>query len=248
MKLINTSNVKPYIKSYLQSFKPDIPALKRTVKEFAPYAIAASGIALGAHYSYENFLPVKEVFDCAGNFLKQNQRLYEFGASAIGLGLIPDVMAQRYEILSKTKEKFDYKRAFVMSLVGAISGGLIIRQMFDFNLRTFEGYNFSQVLKRVLFDQFIFTPPYLGTFFAAMHVLNGGKIKQLPFAVAKKLSEVLPINWIVFGGCFSWIIYTAPSEAMIYVQTALAVLWRSFLYHKAASDVKKVNTDVQTKS
>lgn len=233
MKILPT-NIRPRAKTYLQSFRPDFAALRQTARDFLPYAAGAAAVAATAHYSYDTFSCAKEAFDFAGEALSRNQTLYEYGASAVALGIIPDLLAQRYEILSGSKDKYDLRRLGVMSAVGAVSGGLIIRQMFDFNLSTFEGAGFSQVLKRVLFDQLVFTPPYLSSFFAAMHVVNGGRLKDMPHAVLKKLSEVLPVNWLIFGGCLSWIIYTAPSDAMIYVQAGVAVLWRSFLYHKAS--------------
>lgn len=234
MKIL-PSNIRTQTRTYLQSFRPDFAALKQTARDFLPYAAGAAAVAASAHYSYDTFSCAKEAFDLAGEALSRNQALYEYGASALALGIVPDLLAQRYEILSGSKDKYDLRRLAVMSAVGAVSGGLIIRQMFDFNLRTFEGAGFPQTLKRVLFDQLVFTPPYLGSFFAAMHVVNRGKVKEMPYAVLKKLSEVLPVNWLIFGGCLSWIIYTAPSDAMIYVQAGVAVLWRSFLYHKAAT-------------
>jgi len=235
MKLSFQSS-KPKLRTYMQSFRPDYTALKQTARDFLPYAVGAAAVAASVDYSYDAFPCVKGNLDLVRDMLKQHQTFYEYSASGIALGLIPDLLAQRYEILSKTREKIDLRRSAVMSAVGAISGGLIIRQMFDFNLYTFHGSGFSQTVKRVLFDQLVFTPPYLGSFFAAMHILNRGKLKDMPYATLKKLSEVLPVNWLVFGGCFSWIIYLSPPDAMIYVQTALAVLWRSFLYHKSSVD------------
>lgn len=231
---ISSQNIRPQLRMYLQSFRPDYAALKQTARDFLPYAAGAAVAAASVNYSYDAFPCVKEIVDAARDTLKQHQAFYEYSASGLALGLIPDLMAQRYEILSKTREKIDLRRIAVMSAVGAVSGGLIIRQMFDFNVDTFQGSGLSQTVKRVLFDQFVFTPPYLGSFFAAMHIMNKGKLKDLPYATLKKLSEVLPVNWLVFGGCFSWIIYMSPPDAMIYVQTALAVMWRSFLYHKAS--------------
>lgn len=225
------------IGSLLKPLKPNLPVLKKTVREFAPYALGAAAAAVAAHQAYDFFPAFQQIVDSSREFLSQHQHIYEITTSGLTLGTVSDLIAQRYEILAGQSQspKINWRRLAGMTVVGGLTGGVIVRQMFNFNVGMFPGNGFLPQLKRVLFDQFIFTPFYLPVVISVYSILTGSSIKRVP----QKIKEILPVNWIVWGGCLSWIIYALPLDSMVYVQNILALMWRTFLIHKSFEDRKE---------
>lgn len=225
------------IGSILKPLKPNLPVLKKTVREFAPYALGAAAAAVAAHQAYDFFPAFQQIVDTSREFLNQHPNVYPIISSSLTLGTVSDLIAQRYEILAgqNPNPKINWRRLAGMTIFGGITGGLIVRQMFNFNVSLFPGEGFLPTLKRILFDQFAFTPFFLPFVISVYSILTGSPIKSVP----KKFKEILPVNWIVWGGCLCWVLYSLPLDAMIYAQNILATMWRTFLIHKSFEERQK---------
>jgi hypothetical protein len=228
MRIFGTS-----IRSYFRQFQPEVP-IGRTVRNFLPYGLAASGLAVGAHQLYDTCLPFQQTVDTARDFLNQHRHIYECTSAALTLGTISDFLAQRYNILKGLQQRINWWQLAKMTAFGAVTGGLFNRWLLDLNFYLFPGDSFWQIAKRVGLDQLGYTLPYLFFLLFFSYLLRSGTYTRNVFkTTAVSTLKILPLSLIIWGGCFDWITYSSSTDFGVYVRNILAIFWRSFLYHQA---------------
>jgi hypothetical protein len=197
-------------------------------------SVAASiGIAAftGAAVLYKTSPEFKDLVSAASHDYPWTSNI---AFSALTRGLIPDIIAQRYE-----GGKYSFARSLGMAAFAAINGGVMIREFYDLNNWLFPEHTVMSTVKKILVDQALFTPPSNTAFFAFMHLLHGRPIKSMLPTAWKQYLHILPVNTVIWSFMILPIIYNVSGELMIYTLGLFSMFWRAYMSH-----VSKVDTDI----
>ena len=89
------------------------------------------------------------------------------------------------------------------------------------------------ILKKVAFDQSVFTLAVLTTVFSSFSLLQGNSLRDARDKVVKEVPPTLPMNWAVWAPVqflnFLWV----PANKRIYLVNVVTVPWTGYLAWKA---------------
>lgn len=194
---------------------PQVKKGYRAAKSLLPF--------VGAFGLYHISPDIKHGIDQVREFLGQWPRAFEIATSSLTMGFFPDLMAQRYE-----SDEFRWGRSFGMTALGGVTGGVILREFYDFQMKLIPGQGLWPTVQRVLVDQFNYTPVYFSGYLAYTHLIQGKPWKGFFQHWRAKMVEVLPKNWLYWGAACS-VIYNLPSDLMVYALNFFALLWFGYL-------------------
>lgn len=217
------------ISGRIQGIAPGPQAKKayRAAKGGLPF-IGTSAVGIALYHACPEF---KNSFDQVRNFLNQCPRGFEMLTSGLTMGLIPDIMAQRFE-----GQKFNWKRLAVWTALGAINGGIIVRRFYNLQNEFFPDKDIWSTIQKISVDNFAYTPIYTFLILTAVLATTNLFQKKTQSGIFKevraKLNDILPKNWL-FWTVPLFFIYNYPSDLMIYAQNTVALLWYPYLSKKA---------------
>jgi hypothetical protein len=158
--------------------------------------------------------------------------------SGVIIGLAPDLVAQRITQRQNSErgqevKKISFRRLAWMTVIGAVTGGLYLRGLYNLMAWLFPGKGIFTTIKQVVFDQFIATafvymPAYLMSVNAIMRETVNNNFKW----IREKVNELLPYNWGFWIPALL-IIYNLPKDLRVYAAQGFATIWFSFLSKKA---------------
>ncbi|XP_054714034.1 mpv17-like protein 2 [Uloborus diversus] len=142
---------------------------------------------------------LKKVFQktvLINNHLFKKHLLLTNATFSMAMGIAGDLVQQHYEILTKGEDKWKPVRTFHMSAAGLTTGVLshywyIIIDLF------IPGSSFRAVVKKVLYDQILFSPVNLTVYFGTVAVLEGS-LKQLKEELIEKGTKIYTAEWIIW--------------------------------------------------
>jgi hypothetical protein len=204
-----------------------VPAMKakawRAVKAAAPVALPLIGtVAVGA-LAYHVSTDFRDCADWVRGKLDQYPRAAEMASSGFTMGFLPDFLAQRYE-----GNKHSLRRSLGMTAIGAVVGGVLCRELYDWQNKLFPGAGFSNTIKKILFDQGNWTPVYLFSYLTCTNLIKGATPKTLFNNVWNKMVKILPSNWAYWGLMALPILYNLPQDLKVYAAQFFCVIWNSF--------------------
>ncbi|MFH1826551.1 MAG: Mpv17/PMP22 family protein [bacterium] len=199
------------------------PKLGRAIASALPLAgLFAVGAIL-----YQYSIVFRTLFDSGRAFLNQFPRGFECLSSGVTLGAIPDYLAQRYE-----GKRFDWRRWIGMIVLGAVSGGILVREFYNFNISLFPGSGWQSTLKKIMVDQLAYSPLYNAFFFSITKLIKRSSLTGFAGDVWNKLVALMPINWLYWGFVLT-IIYNLPPDLMVYAANLFSLTWFAFLSRMA---------------
>lgn len=116
---------------------------------------------------------------------------------SISLSSLGDVLEQRYEIYTKDLEKWDKKRTLHMAFSG-LTIGLLCHYWYKILDKYIIGKSFHMVTKKLLLDQFIFSPIMIITFFGSLALLEKNPMENFKEEVRDKFIRLYRAEWMVW--------------------------------------------------
>ena len=191
----------------------------RALSGIAPFVGAVTaGVAL-----YHISPDFREGADALRAHLNMYPRTSEMLTSGLTIGFLPDFMAQRYE-----GRKFSFFRSTAMTLLGAVTGGVFLREFYSLQNHLFPGSGFMQTAKKILVDQFNYTPLYLAFYLTYTNLIQNKPWDNFLSTLRKNMVKTLPVNWVYWGTSMT-VVYNLPPDLMVYSVNLLSLIWFTFL-------------------
>eukprot|EP01112_Ceratiomyxa_fruticulosa_P010589 TRINITY_DN2811_c0_g1_i1.p1 TRINITY_DN2811_c0_g1~~TRINITY_DN2811_c0_g1_i1.p1 ORF type:complete len:217 (-),score=47.88 TRINITY_DN2811_c0_g1_i1:122-772(-) len=150
-----------------------------------------------------------------------------------------DVMAQKIEN-RQTNKPVDFVRTLRFAGVGFCFSGPLLHLWYKALEKYVGGGNStSSVVKKILLDQLVFTPPSFMGFVAVLGTLEGKKPEQIVNKIQQDMWNVLKVNWIIWPAAQYINFRFVPVDLRVLFVGAISLGWNSFL----SSAVNNKQTD-----
>lgn len=116
---------------------------------------------------------------------------------SVTLSAFGDIMEQNYEIYCKDIEKFDPKRTSHMAASGA-AVGVLCHHWYKVLDKFIVGKTVDMVVKKLVLDQFIFSPIMILTFFGSLALFEENASENFKEEVNEKFTTLYKAEWMVW--------------------------------------------------
>lgn len=166
-------------------------------------------------------------------------------SSAI-IGGSGDVLSQYIEAKNE-KRPFEWNliRTGRFGLLGLVLIGPVIHYWYGAIMRWFPGNSASTVAKRVMLDQFFFSPLFLPTFLSGLWILEGKEASTLVPNLKEQVPTAIVANWVLWIPSqiinFSFV----PGKYQVLFSNFVGFIWNTYLSytaHLADQGAEKVET------
>ena len=149
------------------------------------------------------------------------------------------------DLLSQTlfsQEAFDISRCIRYTTAGTLLVGPTLHYWYRYLNRVIPGTSLVVNLKRLIFDQLLFSPCFTCVFICSLSIIGEGKSF---IDTVRKLEQ--DFVKIVFNGWIIWcpaqfINFTfIPSKFQVLYSNGIGLLWNTYLSHASTRKVKNVN-------
>ncbi|XP_039133959.1 protein Mpv17-like [Dioscorea cayenensis subsp. rotundata] len=149
------------------------------------------------------------------------------------LTLIGDIICQ---LVIEQASKLDLKRSLIFTTVGFVLVGPTLHFWYLSlsNLVTTTGA--SGAFLRVLLDQFLFTPIFIGVFLSLVIILEGRPSQVVP-KLKQEWPSTLVANWQLWIPCQFLIFLFVPQQFQVLAANSVALVWNAILSFKANKEV-----------
>ncbi|XP_073143252.1 protein sym-1 [Henckelia pumila] len=154
-------------------------------------------------------------------------------ATSSFLNLVGDVICQ---LVVDKVPSLDLKRAFLFAFLGLVLVGPTLHFWYLFLSKLITAPGASGAFLRLLLDQFIFSPIFIGTFLAALVSLEGRPSLVIPKLRQEWFSSVLA-NWQLWIP-FQFLNFRfVPQQFQVLAANFIALIWNVILSYKAHQEV-----------
>lgn len=149
------------------------------------------------------------------------------------LTLVGDVICQ---LLIDRVPSPDMKRTFIFTLLGLVLVGPTLHFWYLYLSKLVTTPGAAGAFVRLLLDQFIFAPIFIGTFLSTLVTLEGRPSTVIPKLKQEWLSSVIANwqLWIPFQFLNFWFV---PQQFQVLASNFLALIWNVILSYKAHREV-----------
>lgn len=215
---MQSSSVKSRFQAIWHS--PAMARAGRVSKTAVPLALtAAAGAVL-----YNTCPDFHDFADRTRVFLNEHPHLSSMTTSGILTGLVPDILAQRYE-----GGRIDLKRTFKMTLLGSLSNGLILGYFYNWVNDFVPGKGFWSTEAKIAIDQLCYAPVFIPAYLSAKHLLEGKSWTGFGHKLRSDWNYIIPRLWTFWWAFGAQAVYFAPLDLRVYIANVLSVLWYSIL-------------------
>lgn len=154
-------------------------------------------------------------------------------ATSSFLNLVGDVICQ---LVFDQVPSLDLKRTFLFAFLGLVLVGPTLHFWYLFLSKLITAPGASGAFLRLLLDQFIFSPIFIGTFLAALVSLEGRPSLVIPKLRQEWFSSVLA-NWQLWIP-FQFLNFRfVPQQFQVLAANFIALIWNVILSYKAHQEV-----------
>lgn len=154
-------------------------------------------------------------------------------ATSSFLNLVGDVICQ---LVFDQVPSLDLKRTFLFAFLGLVLVGPTLHFWYLFLSKLITAPGASGAFLRLLLDQFIFSPIFIGTFLAAMVSLEGRPSLVIPKLRQEWFSSVLA-NWQLWIPFQFFNFRFVPQQFQVLAANFIALIWNVILSYKAHQEV-----------
>lgn len=165
--------------------------------------------------------------------------LYTNVTISISLSSVGDILEQNYEIFIKEMDKWDPKRTLHMGCSGA-AVGVLCHHWYKVLDRLIVGRTLSCITKKLLLDQFIFSPISLLTFFAGVAVFEEKPIDNFKREVKHKFSTLYKAEWLVWPPAQIINFYFLPTKYRVFYDNTVSLGYDVYTSHVKHNNVSTV--------
>lgn len=187
-----------------------------------------------AVFSFKRFFHKKAIFV---NYLFKRHLLLTNATFSTAMGIAGDLVQQHYEILINEEDKWHKVRTAHMAAAGLTTGVLshywyILVDIF------IPGSSVKCVIKKVLYDQILFSPVNLTVYFGTVAVLEGS-LKLLKEELLEKGSKIYTAEWIVWPPAQFINFYLLPLRYRVFFDNFISFgfdVYSPYVKYKVKSD------------
>ncbi|CAG9561346.1 unnamed protein product [Danaus chrysippus] len=123
--------------------------------------------------------------------------LYTNVTISVSLSSAGDLMEQTYEIYTGDQDNYDFKRTRHMGFSGAALG-VLCHHWYKVLDKVIIGKTFDMVTKKLLLDQFIFSPIMIVTLFGSLALFEKDPVANFKEEVRDKFTTLYQAEWMVW--------------------------------------------------
>ncbi|XP_032520819.1 mpv17-like protein 2 [Danaus plexippus] len=123
--------------------------------------------------------------------------LYTNVTISVSLSSVGDLMEQTYEIYTGDQDNYDFKRTRHMGFSGAALG-VLCHHWYKVLDKVIIGKTFNMVTKKLLLDQFIFSPIMIVTLFGSLALFEKDPVANFKEEVRDKFTTLYQAEWMVW--------------------------------------------------
>lgn len=157
---------------------------------------------------------------------------------SMSLSATGDIIQQRYEMFQEEGKKWDAIRTRNMSISG-VTVGIVCHYTYNFMDNVLPGRTFKLVMKKVVLDQLIFSPIYLGVFFTTLAWVEGSNLRTLMNEVTQKGWRLYLAEWIVWPPAQVINFYFLPTKFRVLYDNIISLgfdIYTSYVKHNIPID------------
>ncbi|KAK0172835.1 hypothetical protein PV328_006104 [Microctonus aethiopoides] len=156
--------------------------------------------------------------------------LYTNVGISITLSAIGDILEQHYEILKGDGDKWCKTRTRHMAISG-MSVGIVCHYWYRFLDAQLPGKTIGTVLKKVIFDQLICSPLYIGIFFLTLGVLENKNWAEVKVEIKDKAHKLYIAEWIVWPPAQIINFYFLPTRFRVLYDNTISLGYDFYTSH-----------------
>ncbi|KAL3628977.1 hypothetical protein CASFOL_028023 [Castilleja foliolosa] len=151
------------------------------------------------------------------------------------LTLVGDMICQ---IVIDQVPSLDLKRTFRFTLLGLVLVGPTLHFWYLYLSKLVTTPGASGALLRLILDQFIFAPIFIGTFLSSLLTLEGRPSQAIPKLQQEWFSSVLA-NWQLWIPFQFFNFRFVPQQFQVLAANFIALIWNVILSYKAHKEIAK---------
>jgi peroxisomal membrane protein 2 len=188
------------------------------------------------HQHRRNFYskPLKGVIHWYSHKLDSHPILTKSLSSAIIAGS-GDVLCQ---FVSNKNENFqlDYSRTLRFGVLGILLVGPVIHFWYGTLMNIFPGNSTGAVIKRVLLDQFFFSPLFLPTFLSSLWFMEGKSMDRIESCLYSTIPTSIVANWILWIPAQAINFKYVPGKYQVLFSNFAGFMWNAYLSYASHKD------------
>ncbi|XP_063363654.1 mpv17-like protein 2 isoform X1 [Cydia amplana] len=123
--------------------------------------------------------------------------LYTNVTISLSLSALGDIAEQSYELYCKELECYDAKRTLHMACSG-VAVGVLCHHWYKVLDKFIVGKTFDMVVKKLILDQFIFSPIMIVTFFGSLALFEENPLENFQEEVKSKFVTLYQAEWVIW--------------------------------------------------
>lgn len=201
---------------------------------------------LAAHLRRTTAVPVRRFIKVA---FSDKYLFYTNVSISLTLSSVGDLLEQSYEIYIKEQTHYDLKRCSHMAFSG-VAVGILCHHWYKVLDKFIVGKTFDMVAKKLMLDQFIFSPIMIVTFFGSVALFEADPLENFKEEVKDKFIRLYRAEWMVWPPAQIINFYFLPTRYRVLYDNTISLgydVYTSQVKHtkpmKAGSEVisKKIN-------
>ncbi|XP_050399443.1 mpv17-like protein 2 [Patella vulgata] len=140
---------------------------------------------------------MKRIANCGRVLFSDKYLLLTNTTISVTLSVTGDIMQQKYQIMQNNMKSWNKKRTFHMACTGLVIGAFC-HYWYLYLDKFFPGTAFRTLIKKVLIDQIVCSPIYIGMYFVTIGMLENMTVKEIAAEVLVKGSTIYTMEWIIW--------------------------------------------------
>ncbi|OQR78787.1 mpv17 protein 2-like [Tropilaelaps mercedesae] len=161
---------------------------------------------------------------CLGAFSQRmfGQRLLLANvAISTAMGLVGDGVQQHYEVACGFQDHFQSRRSVHMGATG-LTTGIVTHYWYTFLDRWWQGRTPKVILKKVLYDQILFSPVCLTVYFGTVALFERPNLNEFKEELTDKGGIVYLVEWMVWPLAQTINFYYLPLRYRVMFDTVIS--------------------------
>ncbi|XP_022652676.1 mpv17-like protein 2 isoform X3 [Varroa destructor] len=168
-------------------------------------------------------------------------------AVSTAMALAGDGVQQYYEVACSFQDKLHIKRTMHMGAAG-FTTGIVTHYWYNFLDRWWQSRAAKVVLKKVLYDQILFSPICLTIYFGTLAILDGSNYDKFKHELTDKGSTVYTVEWLIWPLAQTFNFYYLPLRYRVVFDTVISFGFDVFTPYIIYRDQRKFSRQIVYKN
>ncbi|KAJ8716011.1 hypothetical protein PYW08_013296 [Mythimna loreyi] len=165
---------------------------------------------------------------------------------SLSLSSVGDLMEQTYEIYIKEQTEYDLKRCAHMAFSG-VAVGILCHHWYKVLDKFIIGKTFDMVAKKLVLDQFIFSPIMIVTFFGSVALFEPDPLENFKDEVKDKFVRLYRAEWMVWPPAQIINFYFLPTRYRVLYDNTISLGYDVYTSQVKHSKPMKTGSEVISK-